>query len=119
MNDPGVALILVSGPDAEVLESMAVRLVDEGWAACVNVIPAARSVYRWEGQVVRDNEALALVKTIRPAIEGLRRRILELHPYELPEFLVLPLEAGDARYVAWVYDAVTAATEHRESDGEA
>jgi periplasmic divalent cation tolerance protein len=119
VNEPDVRLVLLSGPDAETLESIAAQVVEEGWAACVNVIPSARSVYRWKGEVVRENEALAFVKTVRPALEGLRRRILDLHPYDVPEFLVLPLEAGDARYVAWVHDAVTAATEHRESDGEA
>jgi periplasmic divalent cation tolerance protein len=119
VDESDVALVLLSGPDASTLEELAAQVVEEGWAACVNVIPATRSVYRWKGEVVREDEALALVKTVRPAIEGLRRRVMDLHPYEVPEFLVLPLEAGDARYVAWVHDAVTAPTEHRESDGEA
>lgn len=119
MSEIAVRLVVLSGPDAATLEEIAARVVEEGWAACVNVIPTARSVYRWEGEVVRESEALALVKTVQPAIDGLRQRIMDLHPYDVPEFLVLPLESGDARYVAWVQDAVTAATEHRESDGEA
>lgn len=119
MDEHEARLVLLSGPDAGTLEEIAARVVEEGWAACVNVIPAARSVYRWKGEIVREGEALAFVKTVRPAIEGLRRRVLELHPYDVPEFLVLPLEAGDVRYVAWLRDAVTAVAEHRESDGEA
>lgn len=107
MNAPDAVVVLVTGPDADTLDALAENVVHEGLAACVNVIPAVRSVYRWEGDVVRDDEALAVLKTVRGALEGLRERIGELHPYDVPEFLVLPVESGARAYLDWIDDCVT------------
>lgn len=119
MGDSEVVVVLVTGPDATSLETLAGTIVGEGLAACVNLIPRIRSVYRWDGEVHHDDEALAVVKTTRPAIDALRDRVSELHPYDLPEFLVLPVETGSDAYLGWVEGSVRGASEVREADGQA
>lgn len=119
MNDPEVVVVLVTGPDADALEALGRTIVGEGLAACVNLIPRVRSVYRWDGEVHHDDEALAVVKTTRPAIGALRDRVHELHPYDLPEFLVLPVESGSDAYLGWVDGSVRIAPDDRGADGQA
>lgn len=111
-----VVVVLITGPDEATLEALAARLVDERLTACVNVIPRVRSVYRWDGDVHHDDEALAVLKTTRLAVGPLRDRVHELHPYDLPEFLVLPLEAGSDTYLRWVESSVTGGPDDREAD---
>jgi periplasmic divalent cation tolerance protein len=79
-------------------------LVDEGLAACVNVLPAVRSYYRWEGVVQEDEEHTLLIKTSTEAVGRLSDRLRELHSYDLPEILVLKVDeaASDPGYLAWV-----------------
>lgn len=111
-------VVLVTGPDEATLEAIATRLVDERLAACVNVIPTVRSVYRWDEQVHHDDEALAVVKTTRPALDVLRERVQELHPYDVPEFLVLPVETGSPAYLDWIDDCVAVGPQSRGTDGQ-
>ena len=118
MSETEVVVVLVSGPDMATLEELATRIVDEGLVACANLIPRVRSVYRWDGEVHQDDETLAVLKTTRPAIEALRDRVHELHPYELPEFLVLPVDSGSDAYLGWVVGCVTHTPEGREADGQ-
>jgi periplasmic divalent cation tolerance protein len=113
---PDAVVVLVTGPDVESLRAMAVRLVDERLAACVNLIPGMTSVYRWEEQVREDDEVLAVVKTTRPTLEALRARILELHPYDVPEFLALPVEAGGTAYLAWIDECVALGSQSQGTD---
>jgi periplasmic divalent cation tolerance protein len=95
----------VTMPDAERATSLARILVGEALAACVNVVSGVRSIYRWEGRVQEDDEVLCLIKT-RPAIfEQVRRRILELHPYEVPEILAFSVDDGSADYLEWLRGA--------------
>jgi len=101
-----VRTVLVTAPDAQLAESMASTLVEERLAACVNVIPGLVSVYRWEGEVQRDQEALMIVKTTESRVAELRERIVQLHPYEVPEVLVLNVVDGHEPYLGWVRDAV-------------
>lgn len=105
VSESDVAVVLVTGPDDE-LEMVVERVVRERLAACANLIPGVRSVYRWEGNVHRDEEALALLKTTRGAVDALRARILELHPYDVPEFLALPVETGSGAYMSWIADSI-------------
>lgn len=87
-------------------DSIARTLVVEGLAACANILPV-RSIYRWKGTVCDEPECTLVLKVPAAAIEGLRARLLELHPYELPEFVVLDVNepASLAPYVAWVDSA--------------
>lgn len=104
--DAEAVVVLVSGPDRATLVSIAETVVDEGLVACVNVLPDVRSVYRWDGETRNEPEALALFKTMRRALPALRRRVIELHPYDVPEFLSLAVDTGDSRYLDWIADSV-------------
>lgn len=77
-------------------------LVGERLAACVNLLPPMSSVYRWEGQVEQDTERQVIVKTSRERVPALWDRIRELHPYEVPEFIVLPITDGSDAYLRWL-----------------
>ncbi len=95
-------VVLVTAPTAEQAASLARALVGERLAACGNVVPAIRSIYRWEGKVQDEPEALLVLKTTRARFDALRERVLALHPYQVPEVLALPVEAGSAAYLAWI-----------------
>jgi periplasmic divalent cation tolerance protein len=95
-------VVLVTTPTPERAAELARALVEERLAACGNVVPGVRSIYRWEGKVQDDAEALLVLKTTRARFEALRDRVLALHPYEVPEIVALPIEAGSARYLAWI-----------------
>ena len=95
-------VVLVTTPTPERAAELARTLVEERLAACGNVVPGLRSIYRWEGKVQDEAEALLVLKTTRARFEALRDRVLALHPYEVPEVIALPVEAGSARYLAWI-----------------
>lgn len=97
-----VLLVLTTAPGAEEAARLARTLVEERLAACGNVVPGLRSIYRWEGKVQDEGEALLLLKTTRARFPALKERLLALHPYEVPEVLALPVEAGAERYLSWV-----------------
>ena len=79
-------------------------LVEEGLAACVNVLPSMTSIYRWKGSLEQEREQQLVIKTTAGRITALQARLRDLHPYELPEFLVLRATASDA-YAAWVAES--------------
>ena len=91
-------------PDAETAERIANALVDERLAACINILPGVRSVYRWQDEVECSDEVLMLVKTMRDHFERVKTRLLELHPYELPEVLAVDTDHAHPDYLAWVAD---------------
>jgi periplasmic divalent cation tolerance protein len=95
-------VVLVTAPSPEKAAELARALVEERLAACGNVVPAIRSIYRWEGKIHDDAEALLVLKTTRGRFEALRERVIALHPYDVPEVLALPVAAGSAPYLAWL-----------------
>jgi periplasmic divalent cation tolerance protein len=95
-------VVLVTAPSAEKAAEIARAVVEEKLAACGNVLPAIRSIYRWEGKVHDDAEALLVLKTERKRFVELCDRIVALHPYDVPEVLSLPVEAGSDRYLDWL-----------------
>jgi periplasmic divalent cation tolerance protein len=95
-------VVLVTTPSPDRAAEIARAVVEERLAACGNVVPGLRSIYRWEGKVQDEPEALLVLKTTRARFEALRDRVLALHPYEVPEVIALPVEAGSARYLAWI-----------------
>jgi periplasmic divalent cation tolerance protein len=99
---PRIRVVLVTVPDPAVGRELARTVVEERLAACGNVIPGLVSVYRWKGGIHEDPEALVIFKTTEDALPELERRIVELHPYEVPEFLVIPLTHGHHPYLRWV-----------------
>lgn len=86
--------------------ALARTLVGERLAACVNVLPAMTSVYRWKGQVEQDRELQLVIKTTRDRLAALEARLRQLHAYELPEFLVIAADGGSDAYLAWVGESV-------------
>ncbi len=83
-------------------EELASKLVESRLAACVNVVNGVRSVYWWKGRVERDEEDLLVVKTVESKVEELIRYVKEVHPYEVPEVIAVPVEKGLREYLAWV-----------------
>ena len=82
--------------------NIAEMLVEERLAACVNLTAGIRSVYRWEGKLETADEALLIIKTTRERWDALRDRIIELHSYDTPEILALPVMSGSDKYLAWI-----------------
>ena len=95
-------VVLVTVPTREAAEKIAHTLVDERLAACCSLAPGVCSVYRWKGEVCREEETLLIAKTRRDRFEALRSRVTELHGYEVPEVIALPIVAGHTPYLDWV-----------------
>ena len=95
-------LAITTCPDMEVADTIASALVGERLAACVNILPGARSVYEWQGKVEKEQEVVLLIKSRSDKLSVLEARLLELHPYELPELIVVPLVGGLAPYLSWI-----------------
>jgi len=99
-------LTLVTCKDAAQGRRIAEALVRERLAACVNVLPGALSIYRWEGKVERAREVLLLVKSTASRAKRLAARVKALHSYATPEVITLKIASGDAAYLRWVRDSV-------------
>jgi len=97
-----VRAVLTTAPDAAVASRLARTLVEEGLAACVNVLSGVRSVYRWEGSLHEEEEVLLIIKTQAARSQALAARIKDLHPYDVPEVVVLPVVGGNLPYLEWV-----------------
>ena len=82
-------------------------LVEERLAACVNVLPVMTSIYRWNEGIEEDPEHQVIIKTTRARLPALRERLQALHPYDVPEFIVLPIVDGSDAYLKWIGEAVT------------
>ena len=101
-----VLTVLCTCPDTATAKSLAAGLVEQGLAACVNVLPEIRSIYRWRNEIHDEGEVLLLAKTSRLAYASLESWLLEHHPYEVPEVLALPVQAGSADYLDWVLSEI-------------
>jgi len=97
-----VRVALSTAPDADTAARIARALVEERLAACVNLVPAVRSIYRWQDRIEDQAEVLLVIKTRAERVEALGARLRALHPYELPELVALPVSAGLAPYLDWV-----------------
>ena len=95
-------VVFVTAPPNEVAEKLAKALVGERLAACVNLVPGLRSIYRWKGEVCDEGETLLIIKTQAARLDALMRRVKELHPYEVPEIIALPVVEGHEPYLKWV-----------------
>jgi periplasmic divalent cation tolerance protein len=94
-------LVLCTCPPDKAAE-LAQFLVETQLAACVNIVPELRSIYRWEGKVCNEAESLLLIKTERAVYPDLERCLRECHPYEIPEIVAIPIERGLPDYLQWV-----------------
>ena len=101
MDEAYVVVLTTIGADVDPA-SIGMRLVEERLAACVNVLPEMESFFRWHGAVERDRERQLVIKTRAARLPELEQRLHEMHPYDLPEFLVIPVAAGGEAYLRWV-----------------
>jgi len=99
-------MVMISCPDRETGTRLATTLVTEGLAACVNQLPDVTSTYLWKGELQTEGECLLLAKTLGSRLATLTRRVHDLHPYELPEVVALPVCGGSQRYLDWVRQSV-------------
>ena len=95
-------LVISTLPDREQAEKLAHTLIEQQLAACVNVLPAVTSVYRWQGQVETANETILLIKTTMARYPAVEAAIKAQHPYELPEIIAVPVSTGLPAYLDWV-----------------
>ena len=105
MGPESFVIVLTTFPAAGDAEQFAARLVEEKLAACVNILPAMRSVYRWKAAVERADERQLVIKTPARCVAPLEELIRKIHPYELPEFVVIPLVDGSATYLSWLSES--------------
>lgn len=105
--DDAVHLVYCTCPDQPTAEGLAHALVETGLAACATLLPGAVSVYTWQGKVEQAGEVLLLIKTTGRRLDALTARILDLHPYDVPEVIAHPITAGHDAYLDWVRQCTT------------
>ncbi len=99
-------IVLVTAPDLKVARKLAREALKARLIACANLVPKLESHYWWEGKIETGAEVLMVMKTTKRRLAALEKLIVAKHPYDTPEFLVLPLIAGNARYLKWIVDSV-------------
>ena len=100
-----VLVLTTTGIDFDA-RALARTLVEARLAACVNIVPRIDSIYRWEGKVSEDGEQLLVIKTADERVSALRDELLRLHPYDVPEFVVIPIAGTSDAYGAWLLESV-------------
>lgn len=95
-------VVLVTIPADADASAFARGLVEPGVAACVNLLPPMQSIYRWEGEIQQEPEVQVVIKTTSAAVPALWQRVRDLHPYDVPEFVVLPIVDGNEAYLKWI-----------------
>lgn len=112
-----VALVTTSNVAAA--ETLVRTLLEEGVIACGNILPGVTSLFRWQGEIERESEVLIVLKTTEARVSHLLDRVPDLHPYDVPEVLVLPVHEGHPPYLAWLAESTPAARgEQTSDDGE-
>jgi periplasmic divalent cation tolerance protein len=99
---PPVRIVLTTAANPDEATRLARTLVEERLAACATLIPAVQSIYHWQGQIESSTETMLLLKTSPDQLAALEARLLELHSYQTPEFLVLGVESGSQPYLDWM-----------------
>ncbi len=101
--DMNEILVMSTADTLELAQKIASALVQSSEAACVNIVPGIRSIYRWEGKVCDEGEILLLIKSSSEKFEAIKSRIRLLHTYQLPEIIAVPIVAGDSAYLRWLH----------------
>jgi periplasmic divalent cation tolerance protein len=104
--DMNEILVISTADTLELAQQIAFTLVQECEAACVNIVPGIRSIYRWEGKICDDGEFLILVKSSTERFEAIRSRIRRMHTYQVPEVIAIPISAGDLDYLNWLHTSI-------------
>ena len=104
--ESGVVVALATFPDEKSAMEISRTLIEEHLAACVNILPGARSIYHWKGEIVEESEVVAIFKTTSIYRGQFQQRLLELHPAEVPECILLDVADGSVDYLNWVRSEV-------------
>jgi periplasmic divalent cation tolerance protein len=100
-------MVFVTTPNSDEANRIANALVAEQLAACVNIVPLIESIYRWEGEVKRDSEALMIIKTTNDRYAELERSVKALHSYTTPEVIAIKVERGSEQYLSWLRESTS------------
>ena len=106
MIDSHYRVVLSTAPTIDAAQYLAETLVTEGLAACVNLIPGVQSIYRWQGELCRDNEIYLVMKSDAVHLPALEKRLRELHPYQVPAFVALPAAHVSDNYGHWLHESL-------------
>ena len=99
-----VCIVLCTCPNDEAAERISSAIVEARLAACVNIVKAIQSVFRWDEKIQSENETLMIIKTVSSRYSELESMLQEVHPYDVPEILMIPVGAGSPPYLSWVMD---------------
>ena len=113
----GIVVLTTVGTEEQAY-LIAREIVARRQAACVNIFPGVRSIYRWKGKIRKDGELLLLIKTLEGEFDGVAATIRELHSYELPEILSFPVGQGDPGFLAWIAESVDKEADFGDDDEE-
>ena len=105
---PRARIVITTTASPEEAASIGRTLVEEHLAACATMVPSVQSIYRWQGEIESATETLLLLKTEPDQLRPLETRLRELHSYDTPEFLVLPVESGSHAYLEWLHASLKA-----------
>ena len=97
-----IVIVFVTVPGLREGRRISKAVLTSRLAACVNVIPGIQSMYQWKGKIVQEKEAMLVLKTTRPRYRKLEQKIKQLHPYEVPEVIAIPMICGSSQYIEWV-----------------
>ena len=112
MTEPSVILVFCTASTENEADQIARTLVEREEAACVNVVPMIRSVFRWKGKISSETEHLMLIKTTQTLLEDVKKTIKELHSYELPEIISVSVDDGDRNALNWIASVVKGGREN-------
>lgn len=112
-----IAVVTTVGTEEQAYE-IAREIVARRQAACVNIVPGIRSIYRWKGKICKDGELLLIIKTLEGEFEGVTSTIRELHSYELPEILAFNVGRGEERFLEWIAASVDKDAEFSDDEEE-
>ncbi len=112
MSEPAVIVVFCTASSDKEAQSIAQTLVQREEAACVNLVPMIRSIYRWKGKILNETEQLLIIKTTRPLLEDVKKTVKELHSYELPEILAVEVSDGDQNSLNWIGSSVKGGREN-------
>jgi periplasmic divalent cation tolerance protein len=104
--DPAARIVLTTAGSLDEARRLGTTLVEEHLAACATMVPAVESIYRWQGQIETASEVLLILKTTTDQLAALETRLHQIHSYQTPEFLVLPVESGSPAYLAWLHESL-------------
>ena len=106
MSKTAPIVVLITASSEDEAAKIANSIVEKGLAACVNIVPSVRSIYKWEGKLCDEKETMMVVKTTSGRLDALTDAVTALHSYSTPEIIAVPVSAGSEKYLKWVFESV-------------